>query len=315
MLSYTVFKNTTTIQVNIKLLDTNFANKWKDYLIRTIKRLPNLAWKPGHNPIVNNGTIHPLNNFKKLKESFMLLQKHYGTDYSFEINELDNLIQNPKELTQSHLNLWNRHFTTNAMEFVMNQETNHLIPQTDTSDDVIFATIHMLNQCTQELESITSIKHQNSTRIAPLKNKAFYSVRSADAINLDDSASLWGDDMTESPGEDFTFNNEYHHTVWMADDIQGKDHFKCWRNEDDASNDDVHGNEFMTPNIMLDPDMIYATIMDNPEFKQFVIDSKKPINRYPIGNIVDVDSINWDVFKKGKLISIVLDGETLWESS
>jgi hypothetical protein len=71
----------------------------------------------------------------------------------------------------------------------------------------------------------------------------------------------------------------------------------------------------MSPNIMIDPDMIYATIMDDPEFKQFVLDSKKPINRYPIGNIVDVNTINWNVFKKGKLISIVLDGETLWESS
>jgi len=312
MLSYTLFKNTTTVQVKIKLLDTNFANKWKDYLVRTIKRLPNLAWKPGYNPMVSNGTINPFNNFKKLKESFVLLQKHYGTDYSFEINELDNLIQNPKKLTQSHLNLWNCHFTTNSMEFVINLETNHLIPHTDTPDDVIFATIHMLNQCTHALAPIT---HQNNVRNVPLKNKAFYNVRSADAINLDDSASLWGDGMIEGPGEDFTFDNEYHHTVWMADDIQGKDHFRCWYDEDDASKDYVRGNMFMSPNVMLDPDMIYATTMDTPEFKQFVIDSKKPINRYPIGNIVDVDNINWDVFKRGKLISIVLDGETLWESS
>lgn len=315
MLSYTLSKDTTIIQVNIKLLDTSFANKWKDYLIRTINRLPNLAWKPGYKPIVNYVTIKPTNTFEKLKESFVLLQKHYGTDYSFEINELDNLIQNPKELTQSHLNLWNRHFTTNASDFVTNIETNHLIPHTDTPDHIIFATIHMLNQCTHDLESIISFTRRDSVRIAPLKNKTFYSIRSADAINLDDSASLWGNGMIEDPEEDFTFNNEYHHTVWMADDIEGKDHFKCWYDEDDASNDHVHGNMFMSPNIMVDPDMIYATIMDDPEFKQFVLDSKKPINRYPIGNIVDVNTINWNVFKKGKLISIVLDGETLWESS
>jgi hypothetical protein len=54
--------------------------------------------------------------------------------------------------------------------------------------------------------------------------------------------------------------------------------------------------------------MIYGTTMNNPEFKQFVIDSKKPINRYPIGDILDMENIDWNLFKKGKLISIVLDG-------
>ena len=55
--------------------------------------------------------------------------------------------------------------------------------------------------------------------------------------------------------------------------------------------------------------------MDNPEFRKFVIDSNKPINRYPIGDIVNIDNVNWSLFRKGKLLSIVLDGETLWESS
>lgn len=313
MLSYTIkqFNNTTTI-LNIKLLDTSFANNWKDYLVRTIKRVPNLTWAPGHNPVFPNGSINSLSRFKKIKESFELLQEHYGTDYLEEIAELDNLIQNPKELVQSHLNLWYNHFINNAVEFNMNLETNHLIPNTDTPDDVIFAAIHILNQCTSDLEIITHLK---VARREPMKNKIFYSIRSANARNLDDSASLWGDGNCEFPNEDFSLDDDYRHTVWMADDIQGKDHFKCWYDEDNASNDYVGGNTFMTPNILLDPDMIYATTVDNPEFKQFVIDSKKPINRYPIGNIVNIDDINWNLFKKGKLISIVLDGETLWESS
>jgi hypothetical protein len=271
MLIYTLSQNNTTTEVNVELLETGFANKWKDYFVRTIKRLPNLSWASANHPMFLYGSLSPLSNFKKLKDSFELLQAHYGTNYSKEIVELDNLMQNPKELTQSHLNIWHRHFTANAVEFVLNQETNHLITNTDTSDDVIFATIHTLNQCTHTLEIIT---YPKITRREPFKNKMFYGIRSADAINLGDSESLWGSGNQEDPGEDFSFDNEYHHTVWMADDIQGKDHFKCWYDEDDASNDDIWGNTFMTPNIILDPEMIYATTMSDPEFRQFVIDSK-----------------------------------------
>ena len=69
----------------------------------------------------------------------------------------------------------------------------------------------------------------------------------------------------------------------------------------------------MTPNILFDPFKIYATTMDNPEFKQFVLDSNKPINRYPIGNITNINDINWNVFRKGsRIISITIDGKTLW---
>ena len=72
----------------------------------------------------------------------------------------------------------------------------------------------------------------------------------------------------------------------------------------------------MTPNVLLDPNKIYANLMDNVKFKKFVLDSNKPINRYPIGNIVNINDINWELFRKGsKIISITLDGETLWEAS
>ncbi len=313
MLSYIIqrFQNTTT--VNIELIDNSFTNRWKDYLIRTTKRLPNLSWSANKSPMLSYQKINPINHFNKLKESFELLQEHYGTDYSSEIIELNHLIENPKDLKQSHLNIWARHYTTSAYDFVTNSELNHLIPQTDTPDDVIFATIHSLNQYTHELGMLT---HTHIERRAWLKDKLYYGIRSADATNLNDSNSLWGNGNQEPPGEDFTFDNDYYYNVWLGDDIQGKDHFKCWYDEDDASNDDIGGNAFMTPNLIFDPYMIYATTMENPEFKKFVLDSNKPINRYPIGNIVNINDINWELFRKGsKIISITLDGETLWEAS
>jgi len=310
MLSYTI-KRHTTITINIDLINNSFTNRWKDYLVRTLKRVPNLTWSTNRHTPLFNVRINPTGHFQKLKESFELLQEHYGTDYSSEINELANLFENPKDLKQSHLNIWHRHFTTNAVEFVTNQETKHLIPRTDTPNDVIFATIHALNQHTHELEILT---YPNVARREPIKSKSYFGICSANSKNLDDSESLWGNGNQEPPGEDFTFDNEYNYTVWMADDIQGKDHFKCWYDEDDASNDDIWGNTFMSPNILLDPDRINATTMDNPEFRQFVLDSKKPINRYPIGNIIDVENIDWTVLHRGTLISIELDGVVLWKA-
>jgi hypothetical protein len=300
MLSYTIQRFEKIVTINIELLDNSFTNKWKDYLVRTINQLPNLSWCANYRPMVNYGSIKPNDHFNKLIQSFELLQEHYRIDYTHEISELYQLINNSKDLTQFQLNCWHRHFTTNAVNFVTNQETN----------DVIFATIHSINENVHDLEIRT---HNKIERRESVKDKLHYGIYSANSKNLKDGTSLWEDSIQESLGEDFTFDDDYNHTVWISDDIQGKDHFKCWYDEDDASNDDITGNTFMTPNILLDPDMIYATTMDNPEFKKFVLDSNKPINRYPIGNITNINDINWNVFRKGsRIISIAIDGKTLW---
>ena len=168
MLSYTVQQFNKTTTLNIKLLDNSFGTKWKDYLIRTLKRLPNLSWSPSTHLMFNYGGINPISRFHELKQSFELLQEHYGTDYSSEISELLYLIENPKELKQSHLNLWGRHYITASYDFVTNFETNHLIPQTDTPNDVVFERIHALNQYTHDL---AVLKYSSIERRAWLKNK------------------------------------------------------------------------------------------------------------------------------------------------
>jgi hypothetical protein len=296
MLSYTVQRFEKIVTINIELIDNSFTNRWKDYLVRTINQLPNLSWCANYRPMINSGSIKPNDHFNKLIQSFELLQEHYRIDYTHEISELHQLINNSKDLTQFQLNCWHRHFTTNAVNFVTNQETN----------DVIFATIHSINENVHDLEILT---HNKIERRRSAKDKSHYGIYSANSKNLKDSTSLWEDSIQESLGKDFTFDDDYNHTVWISDDIQGKDHFKCWYDEDDALNTDVGGNRFMTPNILLDPDMIYATTVDNPEFKKFVLDSNKPINRYPIGDILDTEKVDWTIFKRGnKLISIELDG-------
>jgi len=305
MLSYTIQRFEKIITINIDLIDNSFTNRWKDYLVRTIKQLPNLSWCANYRPMINYGSIKPNDHFNKLIQSFELLQEHYRIDYTHEISDLYQLINNSKDLTQFQLNCWHRHFTTNAVDFVTNQETNHLIPHTDTPNDVIFATIHSINEHVHDLEILT---HNKIERRRSAKDKSHYGICSANSKNLKDSTSLWENSIQESLGKDFTFDDDYNHTVWIGDDIEGKDHFKCWYDEDDALNDDITGNTFMTPNILLDPNMIYATTMNNPEFKKFALDSNKPINRYPIGDILDIEKVDWTIFKRGnKLISIELD--------
>jgi hypothetical protein len=246
--------------------------------------------------MVNYGSIKPNDHFNILIQSFELLQEHYRIDYTHEISDLYQLINNSKDLTQFQLNCWHRHFTTNAVNFVTNQETN----------DVIFATINLLNEHVHDLEILTQNKIE---RRESVKDKVFYGIVSGNSKNLKDGESLWTGGNQESIIENFTFNNDYNCTVWLNDDIEGKDHFKCWYDEDDASNTDIWGNTFMTPNVLLDPNKIYAHLMDNVKFKKFVLDSNKPINRYPIGDILDIEKVDWTIFKRGnKLISIVLDG-------
>jgi hypothetical protein len=118
MLSYTVQQFNKTTTLDIELIDNHFSNKWKDYLTRTLERLPNLSWSPSTHLLFNYSGLNPINHFHKLKQSFELLQEHYGTDYSSEISELLHLIKNPKDLKQSHLNLWGRHYINTSYDFV-----------------------------------------------------------------------------------------------------------------------------------------------------------------------------------------------------
>jgi hypothetical protein len=104
---------------------------------------------------------------------------------------------------------------------------------------------------------------------------------------------------------------EYHYDVWINEDIQGKDHMKAWLDEDDLTQTDVWGNSFMTPNVMFDPHLIYASVIDKPDFIAEYKASGKTLNRWPLGKIVN--EVDWDSVEKGKISSIELDGTVLWD--
>ena len=310
MLTYNFKNNIDSFSIKIKLLDNSFVTTWKNYVTRTSQRLPNLDWSV--NP--HNITIQMDKNVNyrlfilNLLKSFILLGKHYKIDFSNEIAELKVLIVNYDSLTQQQLNRWHRHFTTLA-KFLNPFET--VATFTDTPQSLVHHAIHELNNNTHLLETLTYPKLSRITKLVP--DHLYYGLHSASTRNLENNEEIWGTETVEYIEEDFDFNTQsYNHTVWITDDILGKDHFKCWFEEDDPINNDITGNLLMTPNVTFDPNRIFEKTIDDPEFRKFVTESNKNLNRYPIGDIENTNDIPWDLITNFKLTSIELDNETLW---
>lgn len=311
MLIYKFNNDQTNVYIQIKLLNNSFVSNWKDYVTRTSKRLPNLSWSFSPH-CVTQQLVTNLNYrfiiFNILK-SFILLGKHYRIDYNAEIVELKSLLIDYSNLTQHHLNKWHRHFTSlgkNLDPFVSSTTF------TDTSIDKIHHAIHELNNNSHLLEILTYSKLSRINKLVPYQ--MHYGLHATSASNLEPSKAIWGTETIEYITEEFNFSAQsYNHNVWINDDILGKDHFKCWFEEDDPNNNDIGGNNFMTPNIIFDPNKIFTKTIEDPEFQQFVINSNKKLNRYPIGDIENIDEIDWNNIINLKLKSIELDGSILWK--
>jgi hypothetical protein len=301
MLVYNFNNNTDSFSIRIKLLDNSFITTWKNYVNRISQRLPKLPWSLNlHNTIGQlDSTVDYSPIILNLIRSFVLLGKHYQIDYSKEISELNLSLKDYGSVTQHHLNKWHRHFTSLDK---MLEPTKSIITFTDAPSDIIYDAIHELNTGAHSLERLTYPKLTRISNLFP--NQVQYSIY---------SRGIWKTDAVEYINEDFNFDtHSYNHTAWLLDDILGKDHFKCWFEEDDPSNEDITGNLFMTPNVIFDPNRVYEKTIDDPEFKKFVTDSNKKLNRYPIGDIENIHDIPWDTIWNFKLKNIELDGKILW---
>jgi hypothetical protein len=69
----------------------------------------------------------------------------------------------------------------------------------------------------------------------------------------------------------------------------------------------------MTPNVTFDPNRIFEKTIDDPEFRKFVSESNKNLNRYPIGDIENTNDIPWNIITSFKLTTIELDSRQLWK--
>jgi len=292
-------------QIEVELLDNKFVNEWQQYLTRTAARLPSILWNFSSHGMAKQYKANPIPLLTDLHKSFVFLQTHLGIDFAKEIADLVHLLEVPNDLTQAHLNTWHRHFTTVATEYYSGRMK---IPA-EVRVDEMFERFHALNQNVHDLEFMT---YPTLSRRTAIGDKQQYSAFCADARALEGSNALWASGHAESITDSFDpATEEYHYDVWINEDIQGKDHMKAWLDEDDLLETDVWGNSFMTPNVMFDPHMIYASIIDNPAFMADYQASAKKLNRWPLGKIVN--TVDWPKLTKSRISSIVLDNITLWK--
>jgi len=292
-------------EIAIELIDNPFIVEWIAYLKRTATRLPDIKWGTStHNMYMSTAFPDPILRLQELYISFDYLNSNTQFDFSEELPILQELIDHPADVTQSMLNRWHRHFTTVATEYYA---TNSKLQQTDE----MFHMVHGINQNVHDLEFLT---YPKSIRRSIAGTNKQYSIFCADARNLDGSNALWIGGHTEAMKFEFDpITNEYHYDVWINEDIQGKDHIKAWLDDDNLTESDIWGNSFMTPNVMFAPSMLYATVLDNPEFQAEYVASGKKLNRWPLGTLVNKHDISWSSLGSFQLVSINIDDEVLWK--
>jgi len=299
--------------VRVELNNHPFTQRWKDYFIRTLTRCPNLQW-------YSNTLNSPAKKFN-IEECLPLITKIKIALKLFSINPNDNVVKelgclkqvllDPASLTQQDLNLWHRTFTRLGTKYF---HPDAVMPNgMDTA--LVHKLIHDINTSVHHLESYTrsNLPRRNTLLKQP---QEIYTASCMDAVNLNYATNgVWSIghyDLIEPGGFDFN-TNDYNYSVWLNEDIQGKDQIRAWLDHDDLTQDDITGNILMTPNIMFDPNMTYSRIIDNEEFRIESRLSNKTIDRYPLGNIVDPEKVKWDRMFRAIITEITLDDRVLYE--
>jgi len=297
-------------QIRIELLDRPFVHQWTQYMIELSERVSKINWYIT-SQANNERTMIPekcLFHIQKVHDSFTYFQTHKVGDFSVYLNEIEYLLKNPSDIKQSHLNKWHRWFTTLASRyFGYNPES---IPPTATRDDLYFA-VHDVNGHAHRLEEYTYFDLERR-RIFPLCKQ--WSTQAHNAHNLNNlHNSIW-DKMVELPTGTYDyFSESYDHTVWMHEDIQGKDQMKAWLDHDELYHEDITGNLFMSCNVTFDPLKLYSTVLSREDFRKESIACGKTLDRPPLGDIVNIEEVDWTNMVNYNVRSIMLDSKVLWE--
>ena len=309
-LIYTYEGPTSTQQLKIELNDFDFTKRWIKYMEATAARVPRLFWystKQNFNNRILTKYETPI-NLCKLYKSFAIFHANLPYDVTEPLGMLDECLENPEKLNQHHLNVWHRWFTRLAGAYF---QENITIPPSLTRDELYHA-IHAVNGNVHVLEKYTYSDLQNRRSMEPTLQ---YSTQCHNAHNLSNLTNgVWAPGYTEllEPGGYDFRTQEYRFSVWLHEDIQGKDQMKAWLDHDDLNMEDITGNLIMTPNVTFDPNMTYARIIDNPEFRKQSDACGKTLDRYPLGNIINADEFKFEEILRSKVMSIELDGKELW---
>jgi hypothetical protein len=308
-------KNDESKQIKITLASTSFIEKWVQYLKSLSVKCNQIEWYIAK---LNDSTQirEPWENvydLLKLRDSFMFINKHRMMHLSVVIEAIERLIESPQKVTQRHLNEWHRLFTIMEMRFLKNEEP---VPE-HVDKQEMFQSIQDVNFYTHNLEAWTYNKSAKRNHLNHNGVTRQYSIQFTNATNLNytkaHNAVFSENNIELIHDEKFDFLTEsFDYNVWLHEDITGKDQIKAWLDDDDLKHFDITGNLLMTPSITLDPKYLYKNVLSHPFFEKESKACNKTLDRYPIGNIVDLDNIDWDEFAVSKIDSIVLDDIKLW---
>jgi len=313
LIYYVVVNRRKLVEVKIDLLSNPFVESWKKCLIKSHRVAPKLSWEItslGQDQV--DEIPYHLEDFIKenlenLLISFEYLHKRNIEDYSREIQRLKFLIHDDwTELDQDDLNIWHRHFTGLATKF---QDKQHRKP-------VMWNRIHDINRHVHRCEEFTYSKLGKRKQFGPSPMYSISSYNANHEIN-DDLVKINKVAQAFELGEDskifdcFTESSDY--TVWLHEDILGKDQMKTWLDDDDLTQYDCTGNLMMTINVTIDPNKFYHRVLTNPDFRDASRRSGKFVNRPPLGNVVDIENIDFqEIYSSGEVIAIELDEQPLW---
>lgn len=314
MLIYKFKHNDNIIEVPIQLLNTPFVESWKEYVIKLYERVPNIHWyitKFANNQRFFN-EMQIIEFLSRLHASFLFFRKHGVGEFKDEISRIEFLFKDPKQIKQHDLNVWHRHFT--RLEGTYSLHPHKTPPNTLTMD--LYEYIHDVNQFTHKCEGYT---YADCLRRKRYDKSPMYTVQFTNANHMsyfaeNDNKNVWDDSTPRLPkGTYDCFKESNNHTVWLHEDIIGKDQIKTWLDHDNLNEFDVNGNDCMTPNISFDPHKLYHRVINDPEFVQESKASGKTLDRPPLGDVINPESIDWELLLSSRVVSIELDGRQLWK--
>lgn len=300
--------------INIEILKYDFTNRWVNYITSLANKCPNINWYIAGLNDVSTGQREVecnVNELLKLRDIFNYINRNGLSDFDQEITEIEHLMAYPFKVKQSHLNKWHRMFTSLEMKYLKLPEES--LP-THIDRQELWQNIQDINTYTHHLEMWTYCMVE---RRQPYNHIRQYSIQFTNANNLNylnkenQVFSSKNIEFIEEGGFDF-FTQEYHCSVWLHEDITGKDQMKAWLDEDNLTEFDITGNLLMTPSITLDPDFLYAKILDNEMFRKDSKESNKTLDRYPIGNIIEPNKTDWAEFKRSTIEQVTLNNNILW---
>ena len=301
-LIFTFKKNNKFIPINIVLNDTPFVSNWKQYLVQLSERLPMLEFSILPFSAQEVEIKDPIPSLKNLYKAFSYISNNIDINYTDVLGVIEHNIKNPAHLTQLDLNNWHRNFAWLVKTYQNKTIGNY---------EELFKNIHEINRNVHNLEDFIYYKNKDKIK-TNIKQVGKLICTNADYPNhLEDLDRIFGHNQVGINDTFDPYTENYDYSVWLNEDIQGKDQIKSWAEDDDMTASDCTGNLFMTPNLILDPRKHYKTVLDSEDFKTAYQKTNKPLNRWPIGNLENEP--NWAELNGAIIHKIELDDVVLWQ--